>query len=192
MSHTPFRIGLLGAHNSGKTVLAEKLAEALSVRCIKTTTSAVFAARGIDPASTLDFETRLSVQNDVLDTATALWSATGEGGSVSDRTSLDMAAYLLCDVQNETRASGREVREYVRRCYEVTGSCFDCIVLVSPGIKVTARPGKAAPNEAYIEHLHYTMLGLLADVEGIRSTVMPRACLELPTRVQFVLDFLGA
>lgn len=191
-SNHHIRLALLGAHNSGKTTLAEKLADALGVKCVKTSTSAVFAARGLDPASTLDFDTRLSVQGDVLESACLQWrSAAASGGYVSDRSSLDMAGYLLGDIQNETPAAGRAVQEYLTRCYTTVREHFDHVVLVPPGVKLAVRPGKAAPSEAYIEHLHYTMLGLLSDQDrlgDLRTSLMPRSCLELDERIRFVQD----
>jgi predicted ATPase len=194
MTGSHVRLALLGAHNSGKTTLAEKLAEVLGIKCVKTSTSAVFAARGLDPASTLDFGTRLSIQGDVLDSACAQWrGAASSGGYVSDRSSLDMAGYLLGDIQNETPAPGRAAQEYLARCYEAVREHFDHVVLVPPGVKLAVRPGKAAPSEAYIEHLHYTMLGLLSDQERLgrmRTSVMPRTCLALEERIRFVQDFL--
>lgn len=189
------RIGLLGAHNTGKTLLAETLSKRLGLPFVQTTTSGVFAKRGVDPAAPMDIQTRVSLQEDVLIAASALWSE-GDAhrqGFVTDRTPVDMASYLLCDLQGSTDLSQDAVDDYLAACMDAVDAHFDVLIQVSPGIPLTARAGKAAPAYGYVEHLHFVARGLMvewADMFCLPSVTLPRNRLSLDERVKFALDFL--
>jgi AAA+ superfamily predicted ATPase len=65
--------GLCGGHRTGKTTLAQAIANQKNIPFIKTDTSAVFRKFGLDPALPMDFSTRLHIQHKVLEAAIAIW-----------------------------------------------------------------------------------------------------------------------
>ncbi|MFN6383158.1 MAG: AAA family ATPase, partial [Pseudanabaena sp.] len=85
-------LGLCGAHRTGKTTLAIAISSDLNLPFVRTTTSQVFAQLGLDPAEPMDFQTRLFVQNHVLDAAEQVWQESASP-FISDRTPIDMIAY---------------------------------------------------------------------------------------------------
>lgn len=183
-------IGLCGGHRTGKTTLAIALAARNGLELIKTQTSAVFSAHGLDPAQVMDFETRLWIQGHVLNAAAALWAAQPQA-FIADRTPLDMLAYTLADIQGITPVDHVALQAYSAHCFALTNQFFPRIVILPPAIPLVYETGKAALNPAYIAHLHSVMLGL-AHEEHLQSQVfvMPRAVLGLEERVEVVVRFL--
>lgn len=185
-------IGLCGSHRTGKTTLAMALAERSGKAVLKTQTSAVFAAHGLDPAQVMDFETRLWIQGHILADAQNLWENQSQA-FIADRTPLDMLAYTLADIQGATEVDHTALQAYSARCFALSNQFFPHIVILPPAIPLMHEAGKAALNPAYIEHLHCVMLGL-AHEEYLTSRVlvMPRAVLGLDARVAQVLqNFAG-
>ncbi|MDA8175217.1 MAG: AAA family ATPase [Nitrospiraceae bacterium] len=181
-------IGLCGSHRSGKTTLAGLLAEKTGLPFIKTNTSGVFKRAGLDPAAPMDAETRLSIQNLVLDAAIEEWIKAGIGGFITDRTPLDMIAYTMADIQGTTRIDEQGFSGYIQRCFKAANRFFKLIVVIQPGIPLVKAEGKAALNTAYLEHLNSLVLGLCADERlEIPCLQIPRATLGLEMRVDFIL-----
>lgn len=183
-------IGLCGSHRTGKTTLAIALAERSGISVLKTQTSAVFAAHGLDPAQVMDFKTRLWIQGHILADAQRLWE-TQTQAFIADRTPLDMLAYTLADIQGATEVDHVALQAYRARCFELTNQFFPHIVILPPAIPLVHEAGKAALNPAYIEHLHCVMLGL-AKEEFLESRVLvlPRAVCDLNARVAQVCENL--
>jgi hypothetical protein len=183
-------IGICGAHRTGKTTLALKLAEILAIPFVRTSVSQVFRERGLDPAQTMDFATRLSIQNDILTATTDIWAGTA-GKFISDRTPIDMMAYTLADIQGMTTVDADELSRYLYRCQEITNQYFSQLWIIPPAIPLIFEDGKAALNPAYIQHIHHLVMGLCHD-PAIRSTVipLPPSITALDDRVRFFTDFL--
>lgn len=154
-------IGLCGSHRTGKTTTAKKLAIDNDIPFVETTTSAVFAEHGLKPSSPMDFSTRLWIQDKVLAAAEEIWDQ--HRHFITDRTPLDMLAYTLADIQGLTQVEFATLEDYVKHCFEATNHYFGSLCVVQPGIPLVAAPGKAALNEAYIEHLNTLVLGLCLD-----------------------------
>ena len=185
-------IGLCGSHRTGKTTLAIALAARSGKSVLKTQTSAVFAANGLDPAQVMDFKTRLWIQGHILADAQNLWENQSQA-FIADRTPLDMLAYTLADIQGTTEVDHVALQAYSARCFALTNQFFPQLVILPPAIPLVYEAGKAALNPAYIEHLHGVMLGL-AHEEALKSQVlvMPRALLDLDMRVAQVLQNFAA
>ncbi|WP_425953272.1 AAA family ATPase [Ralstonia pseudosolanacearum] len=180
-------IGLCGPHRTGKTTLAKAFSTDAGIPFIVTSTSAVFAKHGLDPAAPMDFGTRLFIQDKVLDAAVEVWDGAGRGQWITDRTALDMLMYTLADIQGDTDADPAVVGKYAARCFEVTAEFFGRLVLVQPGIPLIYEAGKAALNSAYIEHLSALLLGLCHSEENlVPIRVIPKRVLDLAERVQWV------
>jgi AAA domain len=180
-------LGLCGAPRTGKSILAEALASRTSRQFIPTNVSAVFEEFGIDPVAQIDFQTRLRIQNQLLDSCAGIWQAQ-KNPFVTDRTPIDLLAYTLADIQGATEVNFSEFEEYMRRCFEVTNRVFDVLIVLQPSIPpVSVR--KAALNRAYIEHLNTIILGLCND-EKLECGVMyiRRDMTDLGERVQKILS----
>ena len=80
----------------------------------------------------------------------------------------------------------------MEKCFEITNRRFSTVILVQPGISLVKAKGKAALNEAYIEHLNTLILGLTVDERlKVPHFYLPRRCLEMADRVSSVEGALG-
>ena len=155
-------LGLCGAHRTGKTTLAIAISSHLNIPFVRTTTSQVFAQLGLDPAEPMDFQTRLFVQNHVLDAAEQVWQESASP-FISDRTPIDMIAYTLGDIQGKTEVDFDLLSQYIDRCFASTNQFFQNLAIIQPGIPLVYEEGKAALNAAYIEHINILVIGLCND-----------------------------
>lgn len=180
------RIGLCGSHRTGKTTLAQKLAEYHQVSFIESSVSEVFKQCGrqqpLKPDDKMDFSTRLWIQQQILDAAEHWWLQPTD--FITDRTPLDFIAYILCDIQGTTEVDFKALTKYLDRCFTVTNQIFSHIVIVQPGIPLVYAEGKAALNQAYIEHLNTVILGLCHDSRlCCPVTVLRREVIDLKQRL---------
>lgn len=179
-------IGLCGAHRVGKTTLAEAFAAAAGIPCVRTATSAVFARHGLDPSKPMSFAARLAIQREILAAAEDAWRA-AEGRFITDRTPVDMMAYTLADIRGDTEVGFQDLAAYLERCFRVTNEVFSTLVVVQPGIPLVREGGKAALNEAYIEHVNAVVLGLCHDDRlRCRTFLLNREAIALQTRLSFL------
>lgn len=182
-------IGLCGAHRTGKTSLAREYAKKHGLEFVQTSASAVFDDLGIDPAGMMDFDTRLMVQEEILKRFDAQYAAVGAKPAITDRTPLDMLAYTMAEAIQNSVSDTERFKKYVQSCIDVTNKRFGVLLVVQPGIQVVAEKGKAALNDAYIEHLNSIILGLSVD-ERIKALhfYIPRHMTDMEERLA-ALDF---
>lgn len=184
-------IGLVGCHRAGKTTLAATFAEQFGIPFVRTSASQVFQVLGLDPAVEYDIVTRIAVQQAILHTLVRQLEAANRAGPVfiTDRTPIDLASYLLADVNRTTLqdapAVGQLVTAYVAECLRETSRFFSMVVQVQPGIPFVEAEGKAGPCIAYQEHLNVLQAGLL-QVSAVKSYMIPRSHLDLNRRVDFL------
>lgn len=188
-------IGLTGAHRTGKTTLARGLAEKLGIEFIETSASSVFKLMGLDPAKTYDFSTRLTIQENILESFEAVYAEhSAKSLCVTDRTPLDLMAYTLAEAIGETVLPEDQARltKYMDRCIEVTNRRFCGLVVVQPGIALVQEEGKAALNNGYIEHLNAIVLGLSVDERvKVPHFYLPRSMTAIKDRVKAVEFVIG-
>ena len=184
-------IGLMGAHRCGKTSLAKAFAEKHNIAFVQTGASAVFKDMGLDPATHYDFQTRLTVQEEILRRFDVQYAEIGAKLAITDRTPIDLLAYTMAEAVQQAVLEDQQARfkKYVQNCIDVTNKRFGVLLVVQPGIKVVAEEGKAALNDAYIEHLNSIILGLSVD-ERIKAAhfYIPRHMTSLEERLA-ALDF---
>jgi hypothetical protein len=194
MTDSKQMIGILGAHRVGKTFLAREFAESNpTYDFIPTSTSRVFKEMGVDPKSKLDFETRMTVQEEVLRQAEEQYQMM-TSRSILDRTPLDYATYVLseCFPSDGADPSPR-VMDYVNRCIELTNEHFAMILVIQPGVEAPDEDGKAKVNLAYQEHLNMIAQGLLMREEvEVFKAVLPREVLDIEERVESLKDIIRA
>jgi predicted ATPase len=158
--------GLCGAHRTGKTSLARAFAKKHGIVFMETSVSAIFKELGQDPAASFDFTTRLDIQEVILERLDAMYGLIAPGSQVVvDRTPIDMLAYTMAEAIGHVVSDADQARfvKYTERCFDVINRRFATLVLVQPGIPLVDEEGKAAINQAYIEHLNSLMLGLTVD-----------------------------
>lgn len=184
-------LGLCGAHRTGKTTLAIAISTDLNLPFVRTTTSQVFAQLGLDPAEPMDFQTRLFVQNHVLDAAEQVWQESASP-FISDRTPIDMIAYTLGDIQGKTDVDFNLLSQYMDRCFASTNQFFQNLAIIQPGIPLVYAEGKAALNAAYIEHINVLVIGLCSD-RRLKTNVFcnARNAIDLETRILNILEHFG-
>lgn len=165
------RIGLCGAHRTGKTTLAKAFADLKGFKFISAGVSGVFEELGIEPSSSLDVKTRLMVQNAILDRYEQ--QVAGQTDFVIDRTPIDMIGYMLADLrQDDFAGEGASIARYVQRCADVAKSTLDMATLLKPCIPVKHEPGKGLLDRQYIMGLHWVIAGALEHY-GLTHSVMP-------------------
>lgn len=187
-------IGLSGPHRCGKTTLGDALAQDIGVPFVRTSAAEVFSLLNKDPKANYPIEERLAIQEAILFAFEKQYALAREYSAVfvSDRTPLDLAAYMLCDVQRATLAGMHPevatlVTNYVRRCIDATNRWFSTVVLVQPGIALVEADGKAPCCPAYIEHMKVVLKGLMLDERlGCRHYVIPSRYVHLDDRVASV------
>jgi predicted ATPase len=184
-------LGFCGAHGTGKTTLAKALEQKLGIPYIPIDASSVFLEHNFHPSDKLDIRTRLFLQQKILAKAEDIWFEVDEPSFICDRTPLDMAAYLLADIGNGEldKHTQAEVMDYLQDCFNKAIQYFGKIVLSPPAIPFVEREYKAAINQPLIFKLHTQLLGMLNYLD-LPYKELPKDCLDLGDRVQFVEDYL--
>jgi hypothetical protein len=186
-------IGLTGSQRTGKSTLAGAYSLAEGVPFLQTGASQVFADMGYDPKVDYPLDIRIEIQKRILDSFDKQYAAAGSG-FITDRTPVDMAAYLLADVQrqNTTPAQAKLVTKYMEDCASVTNSHFSTLVVVQPGIPVIEAEGKAPANVAYMEHMNALVMGLVVSEMIVPSHFyIPRSMTNLAERVKVLRKVAG-
>lgn len=178
-------IGLAGAHRTGKSTLAREFSQRSRVPLVLTTASATFKRLGADPSLDYVFDDTLTIHEEILSDLTEQWQ---NGGNffVTDRTPIDVYAYLTCSIQRQTLTADmeRSLSRFKSRCLSVSEAFFKLYYVLQPGIKLVYEEGKAPLSVGYIDHLSDVIVGAAittfsADVVDI----CPRYKVELYDRL---------
>jgi hypothetical protein len=183
-------VGLMGAHRTGKTTTARAVAQANGIGFLGSVGTTLARDMRLDLSKPLTFEQRLFYQEARL----ALFEkayAELDTLFVSDRTPLDLAAYLLAEVPATMTDPGlvERVRLYISKCYDLTNTHFMhiCLFRPDPGIPFVAEDNKAHESYAYQEQIHILCSGLLIDRRSKRDmSVVPIGMIDQTERVTFV------
>ncbi len=181
-------LGFCGAHRTGKTTLAEIIANRIGKPFVQTNTSDIFRQNGLNPALPLNFKVRIDIQKQILLSYQEIWKSQSSS-FITDRTPIDLMAYTLADIQGATEVNFEELERYMKRCFEVTNEYFDVLIILQPGIELLPAEGKATLSKGYIEHLNSLILGLCYD-ERIECNVMciKREMTDINTRADKILN----
>ena len=184
-------IGLCGASRTGKTTPARNFAEEQGMPFVETGIAAAHKTLGIDPKKELSINDRIGFQESLLSMFDAQFAHAARNAKlwISDRTPIDLAAFMLSDVQRSSLVGqpdvARLVHSYITRCYASANRYFSTIVLVQPGIRlVEGDSGKAPACPAFMEHINLLQLGLLVDTRlACRHFMIPRRFVSLDDRM---------
>jgi hypothetical protein len=195
-------IGISGSHRVGKTTLAQKFAQESEILFLQTSASAVFKAAGLDPAGPMTLQERIGVQEAMLMVFERLYAEGAKqsklGLFITDRTPIDLATYLMAEVQqNSTQGLEDEMVNfavgYVHRCIQATNRWFSTVVILQPGIQVVEAEGKARGCPLFMEHLNSLMLGLAADERLLcKHYFIPRKYVLLDDRLNALKHAVSA
>lgn len=181
-------VGLTGAHRTGKTTLARAFAERNEVAFIQTSASKVFVDMGLNPHVDYPFDVRMEVQERMLDLFQKQYTLAGDN-YITDRTPIDMMAYTLADVQQQTLSPEQDARlqKYLQDCINLTNRTFTVLIVVQPGIPVLFEEGKASLTKSYIDHISHLVMGLVVN-EAIQPQhfYVPKRMTNLERRVDAV------
>jgi hypothetical protein len=183
-------IGLCGAQRTGKTTLAAKYAEYAKIPFLQTDVSGTFARLGANPKIDYPLNERIELQREILKDYAALVKK-APFKFITDRTPVDMMAYMLADVRREnvTDAQSGALMSYFDDCHKVLNQQFTVLMVVQPGIQAKDAPGKAPANPAYMEHINALCMGIVVtDKVEAQHFYIPRNYLDLETRIK-ALDF---
>lgn len=182
-------VALCGAHRVGKSTLAREYAKKHGWKFAETSVSAIFRELGHDPAESFDFRTRLTIQEQILIRLNKFYRDTQGNSVITDRSPIDMLAYTMAEAIGEavSPADQKRFKAYANSCFEVTNKWFSSILVVQPGITLVYEEGKAALNEAYIEHLNSLIIGLCNDERlNVPHFYIPRSRTDMQERIKSV------
>lgn len=187
-------IGIQGSQGSGKTTLAQEYSKQTGIPFVKTSTSEVFKRLNLDPAKNFDFDTRMQVQEAVLDALTEQYEEARAGSKlgmfIADRTPIDCLAYTYSDMGQGALTEEQQERllDYRQSCFDVLNEFFSVVITVQPGIPVAPeRQGKASSSIAFIDHIDLLVkgLGLCEEVECF-VFMIPEEVTDLDERVDAI------
>ena len=184
------RIGICGAHRTGKTTLARALAESTGLTLMDAGVSAVFRELGLEPSRTLSFADRMRVQDAIL--AKYLNLMAGAENVIIDRTPIDFIGYLLADLNQDhyqEEGASQWVVGYIERCLEAARRTMSFVIFVSPGIPLEMAEGKGLVDPGYIRAVHWLMRGALED-SGVAHDYLPTSYIDLAMRREWVEGML--
>lgn len=195
------RIGFTGAHRSGKTTLARLVSAEYGLPMVDSPASQIVKDYGFDMArdNRLTFTKDGQANDGVLmqmEIYSCLNGSLGNAGEsfVSDRTPIDVAAYLLADA---TAYSGNTVAQetavmVMEQAIRDTERLFDMVILVPPGIQFMVEDGKPPINPAYQEHHHMLCRGILFDEDlDLYWDEIRRTTYTIDARMDFVRGMIA-
>lgn len=185
-------LGFSGAHRTGKTTLANKLRELNSCPFAQTSMSKIATDMGIKVGLDMAFEDRIRFQEAGLAAFEADYSKAGSGLFVTDRTPLDLAAYVITAWHPSfaTPEQTEWARDYVKRCVAATNKWFFQVTIVQPAdIPYADAEQKGENIDFYRDNLNSVILGLAWSDEIYSAVdVVPRSVTRLDDRVRHVTN----
>lgn len=157
--------GLAGSSGSGKTTLAKDVSVMMEIPYHDASVTALMKRIGFDPvAAGHSLDARLAAQNHLLDAFCAELRQLPRP-FVTDRTPVDMAAYMLGEVTmtNASAAQGEAITAYVNRCLRATEELFDSFAVVGPLPFYAAASTRPPPNPAYQKKIDLLIRALVHD-----------------------------
>ena len=185
-------LGLSGAHRTGKTTLAARLAKSNNCPFVQTSMSALANEMGIKIGLDMPFAQRRALQEAALVLFEKTYEEQGSGILfITDRTPIELAAYVITawhpSVVGDPELDAWAY-DYVKRCIEATNRWFLTLVIIQPSsIPFVEASQKGEDIDIYREALNYTMMGLAWD-DQIRThvNIMPRDLIDLADRSSYV------
>lgn len=180
-------LGLVGAHRTGKTTLAEAYAKKSGATLVKMEIGTLQKELGYDSSNqSYDFDTRMTIQEHLLRRFDEIYSSIKGLDAVCDRTPLDLIGYAMLAVTDDlSDAQGARLTQYVTDCVNLTNERFTSLVLLQPGVPLTSSDTSAKSVLALMEKLNLIYLGTFSDERLIvPHFYIPRAMLDINLRIK--------
>lgn len=180
-------LGLVGAHRTGKTTLAEAHSLKSGATLVKMNIGALQKELGFDSSNqTYDFDTRMTIQEHLLQRFDEIYQSVKGLDVVCDRTPLDLIGYAMLAVTDDlSEAQSDRLTQYVTDCVNLTNEHFTALVLVQPGIPIIDSETSAKPVLALMEKLNTIYLGTFSDERLIvPHFYIPRSMTDLSLRLK--------
>lgn len=155
-----------GASGTGKTTLAQAVAEVLDMPYHNASVTRLMRSVGFEPvAPCADLNARITAQEQLLDLFLAELRPLSRP-FVTDRTPIDMAAYLLGEITmlNATPEQGARVCRYMAKCLKATRELFDAVLVLRPLPFYDATATRPPPNLAYQIQIQMLIEGALTQI----------------------------
>jgi hypothetical protein len=183
-------LSLCGPHGCGKTSTASEVVKlSPGMVMVPSRGSSIFKALNLPLDRPLSFDERILVQWAILDAHVEDVTKAG-CFAISDRTTIDMAAYTLGEWgANCTGEQGDKLLRYVDRCFTVANRLYSSIVFINPGIPYAVDPKRPPKNEAAVELFTYLAKSLLRNPRlNMPIFEISRSVTDLTERVNFVCN----
>jgi hypothetical protein len=184
----------IGAHRSGKTTTAQKVAEQLGIEFVDASFN-VAREFGYDPVGFLPLADRLLMQMKVMEHHLKVIEA-AQRPAITDRTPLDFFAYTLAEygILSHVAANDAELLATVKRfsevCIQMTVMHYDMVFLLEtlPVYVVDNTKATPAENPAFQLHIDSLIHGALSKAHSsdLNYAVVP--VMEQQKRVDFICD----
>lgn len=187
--------GIAGAHRSGKTTLALALSESLGIKFLCTNASGVAKDLGVNLIDSLGLSDRLSVQEALLDRH-VLDLRKQKNLFITDRTPIDMASYMMCEVRMadlngvENDGLDQRIAAYVERCVDVTKKYYGGVMCIEPLDTYEVLPNKPWSSIVYQAHIQSCIFGLLMRTSNDQRVYYCRAS-DLTERMNCGIRFIS-
>lgn len=192
-------VGFSGAHRTGKTVTAMKVADTIGIPYIKASVSSSDVWTTIRPSDTMTFGERMQIQEILLYEMEGLLNriVSNNNAFVIDRTPIDVLAYLLTNIDSTTSSIfDSRGKEFIDKCIDLSAKFFSYFVVIPPGIPFvgdTNKNGKTYNSKIYLESLTDVIIGAYCRYferlsSSIQKTliVVPDRLTKLEDRVDFI------
>lgn len=180
-------LGLVGAHRTGKTTLAEAYAKKSGATLVKMNIGTLQKELGYDSSNqSYDFDTRMIIQEHLLQRFDEIYSSIKGLNAVCDRTPLDLIGYAMLAVdENLSETQSARLTQYVTDCVNLANERFTSLVLLQPGVPLTSSETSAKSVVALMEKLNLIYLGAFSDERLIiPHFYIPRAMTDLEMRAK--------
>lgn len=171
-------IGVVGVMGTGKTTLCAES----GYEFIKTDVSGIYKKWGLDPKVAMDFDTRLKIQQEILEYHTHLWLKACIRGvrqgdrfvsenlvMVTDRTPLCFMTFTLAEISGYgglTEEQDQALKKYIDYCWK-SMALFKGIMYLeqsfTPPVDTSGKV-RASMSYGYREHYDNLLRGLLDSV----------------------------
>ncbi len=186
-------LGLAGSHRSGKTTLARAVAARGGIAFYDGSFGRLARTLGYESVARMSVVERLTMQSRVLDLYEREIQLDA-ADRITDRTPLDMLAYLMAEVGMHAGledAASRAVVAYRDRCIALTRDLFDDVFLLQALPVYVVADGKPSDDPAYQAHIQALIEGAIFASRGILP-VTPIDTFSPEMRLAAVLNAMAA
>lgn len=199
----PLKIGISGAHRTGKTTLAtifsqSELAKKHNIRLFETNVQN-YSLWNLTCKSSdyYTFAERIMIQTEILTILEDNLNKYHNINFISDRTPLDVLAYLFANIDNTTsKFFDTKTNILIGNALEMIKCHFTHIFVILPGINPlldTEKVGKTYNSLAYQEAITNQVIGIFyryLHTFNIKMSIIPKHILTTADRVEYINQYL--